>query len=259
MSARPVIVAFKEIVDSLRDIRSVLSSLMFALTGPLVVGLVSLAPGIKGAAPSPIPALMSVFTLVAAFSGGMNIAVDTIAGERERRSLLPLLLNPVPRWHIAFGKWMAISLFALAGLVLNVLGFAIVFLTSGMRLYASVPNLALAMALGVFPLPFLAASIELSLSTFCRAVKEAHTYLSMLVFLPMGIGLLLVFFPAARISSFAFLPLVGQQLDLQRLMDGRGVPLLPSIFLGCLTLILALVVMLLSSQRLQRDEIIYGN
>ena len=259
MTAKPLVVALKEIVDNLLDVRSVFSSLMFALMGPLVVGLVSLAPGIKGAAPSPIPGLMSVFTLVAAFSGGMNIAVDTIAGERERRSLLPLLLNPVPRWHIAFGKWMAISFFALAGLVVNVLGFAIVFVTSGMRLYASVPSLALAMVLAVFPLPFLAASIQLSVSTFCRAVKEAHTYLSMLVFLPMGIGMLLVFFPAARRASFAFLPLLGQQLDLQRLMDGRGIPFLPSLLLGCLTLVLALAVMLLASKRLQRDEIIYGN
>jgi sodium transport system permease protein len=259
MPARPLVIAHKESIDSLRDVRSVLSSLMYALMGPLVVGVVSLAPGIKGADPSPVSALMSVFTLVAAFSGGMNIAVDTIAGERERCSLLPLVLNPVPRWHIAVGKWMAISLFALAGLVLNVLGFAIVFATSGMRLYAPVLNLALAMAVAIFPLPFLAASIQLALSTFCRAIKEAHTYLSMLVFLPMGIGMLLVFFPAARQTLFAFLPLLGQQLDLQRLMDGKDIPLPQSIILGCLTLVLALAVVLLSSKRLQRDEIIYGN
>ena len=32
--------------------------------------------------------MMSVFTLVSAFVGGMNVAMDSIAGERERRSLL---------------------------------------------------------------------------------------------------------------------------------------------------------------------------
>lgn len=42
-------------------------------------------------------------------------------------------------------------------------------------------------------------------------------------------------------------------------MDGRDVPLLQSIALGCLTLALAMLVMLVSSNRLQRDEIIYGN
>jgi sodium transport system permease protein len=254
-----LVIASKEILDHLRDARSVLSSLLFALMGPLVVGLVSLAPGIKGAAESPIAGMMSVFTLVAAFSGGMNIAIDTIAGERERRSLIPLLLNPVARADIALGKWLAVGLFALAGLLINLLGSGVVFLTSGMRLYTPWPRLALAMVLGVLPLALLAASIQLSLSTFCRAMKEAQTYLSMLIFLPMGIGMLLVFFPAARKPSFGFLPLLGQQLHLQRLMDGRDVPLLQAIVSGYLTLVLASGLVLLSSRRLQRDEIIYGN
>jgi sodium transport system permease protein len=203
--------------------------------------------------------MMSVFTLVAGFSGGMNIAIDTIAGERERRSLIPLLLNPVPRADIALGKWLAVGLFALAGLLINLLGSEVVLATSGMRLYTPWPRLAFSMVLAVLPLPFLAAAIQLSLSIFCRAVKEAQTYLSMLVFVPMGIGMLLVFFPAARKPLFGFLPLLGQQLDLQRLMDGRDVPLFPCLVLGYLTLALALAVVLLSSKRLQRDEIIYGD
>ena len=83
MLNQSLIIASKEVTDGLRDIRSVISSLLFALMGPLVVGLVSLAPGIKGSSGGPLVGLMSVFTLVAAFSGGMNVAMDTIAGERE--------------------------------------------------------------------------------------------------------------------------------------------------------------------------------
>lgn len=259
MLNQSVVVARKEIVDGLRDTRSVLSSLLFALMGPLVVGLVSLAPGIKGSSESPLVGLMSVFTLVAAFTGGMNVAMDTLAGERERRSLLPLLLNPVHRRDIVVGKWLAVSLFSMAGLALNVAGFSVVLATSGMRLHAPWPRLLLAMALGVFPLPLLAASVQLLLSTACRSVKEAQTCLSMIMFLPMGIGMFLVFFPAARRAWFSFLPLLGQQLSLQRLMDGRDVALLQSMALGCLTAALAWLVMLVSSNRLQRDDIVYGN
>jgi hypothetical protein len=43
------------------------------------------------------------------------------------------------------------------------------------------------------------------------------------------------------------------------LMNGRDVPLLQSFVLGYLTLALASAMVLLSSKRLQRDEIIYGN
>ena len=35
--------------------------------------------------------------MMAAFTGGMQIATDSTAGERERGSLEPLLVNPVPR------------------------------------------------------------------------------------------------------------------------------------------------------------------
>ena len=78
-----LIIARKEMIDRLRDRRSVISSVMYTLMGPFVVGLVSLSPAIKGAGRRPIVGLMSVFTLVAAFSGGMNVAMDTVAGERE--------------------------------------------------------------------------------------------------------------------------------------------------------------------------------
>jgi sodium transport system permease protein len=254
-----LVIAQKEIIDGLRDTRSVISSVLFALMGPLVIGLLSLAPAFQGTGGSHLVGLMSVFTLDAAFVGGMNVAMDTVAGERERRSLLPLLLNLVLRQDVVVGKWLAVSLFSIVGLAINLLGFAVVFVTSGMHLNAAWPRLWLAMAIGVFPLPLLAASIELLLSTACRSVKEAQTYLSMVVLLPMGVGMFLVFFPAARRAWFSFLPLVGQQLHLQHLMDWRDVSLFQSTALGFLTYALAMLVMLVSSNRFQSDEIIYGN
>jgi len=259
MLNQALVIAHKEIVDGLRDVRSVISALLFALMGPLVVGLVSLAPSVRGTGGGQLVGLMSVFTLVAAFVGGMNVAMDTVAGERERRSLLPLLLNPVDRRDVVVGKWLAVSLFSIAGLIFNLLGFSVVFVASGMQVNAHWPRLLLAMALGILPLPLLAASIQLLLSTACRSVKEAQTYLSMLVFLPMGVGMFLVFFPAAWRGWFSVLPVLGQQIHLLRLMDGKDVPWLQSLALGYLTLSLALLVMLVSANRLQRDEIIYGN
>ena len=51
--------------------------------------------------------MIPLFLLVAAFAGSMNVAIDATAGERERQSLEPLLLNPVPRLALAAGKWLA--------------------------------------------------------------------------------------------------------------------------------------------------------
>ena len=207
MLSPTLVVARKETIDSLRDTRSVIASLMYALMGPAVVFMVSKAVR----ADAVLIGMMSVFTLVAAFVGGMNVAMDTIAGERERQSLLPLLMNPVRRREIVFGKWLAVGLFSVAGLILNLAGFAIMFAHAGIHL----PWLAV--IAGILPLALLAASLQLLISTVCRAAKEAQTYLSMLVFLPMGLGLFQVFFPAAR-GWFALLPVMGQQLQLERWM-----------------------------------------
>jgi len=250
-----LIVARKEAVDSLRDTRSVISSLLYALMGPAVVFMVSRAVRVDGV----LIGMMSVFTLVAAFVGGMNVAMDTVAGERERQSLLPLLMNPVRRREIVLGKWLAVGLFSAAGLILNLAGFAMVFACGGVHLPVSAPRLLLAVAAGILPLALLAASIQLLISTVCRAAKEAQTYLSMLVFLPMGLGMFQVFFPAAARGWFAFVPVMGQQLQLERWLKGGAAPFGPAAALGCFTGALALLILELAANRLHRDEIVYGN
>lgn len=241
------VVARKELIDNLRDRRALISSLMYALMGPAVVGMVSMTTRVDGV----LIGMMSVFTLVAAFVGGMNVAMDAIAGERERRSLLPLLMNPVPRRDIVMGKWLAVSAFATAGLLINLLGFALVF-RGALR-----PSLAMVAALA--PLALLAAALQLWISTICRAAKEAQTYLSMLVFLPMGLGMFQVFFPAPARGWFGFLPVVGQQLQIELWMKGAGVPFDRAAALGCFTAALALLVLQAAANRLHRDEIVYGN
>ena len=48
--------------------------------------------------------MLPYFFILGAFIGGMALAIDTTAGERERQSLEPLFVNPVSRSTILFGK-----------------------------------------------------------------------------------------------------------------------------------------------------------
>jgi sodium transport system permease protein len=251
-------IARKEIVDGLRDSRSVVASLAYALMGPVVVGLVSMTVHGKKDSEAVLTGMMAIFTLVSAFVGGMNVAMDTVAGERERKSLLPLLMNAVPRANVVLGKWLAVSFFAMGGLVINVLGFLVVCENAGMQVTASSRELFLG-ACGLFTLPFLASAIQLCISTISRGVKEAQTYLSLVTLVPMGMGMFLVFCPAAARTWCRFMPLVGQQLQLETLMNGSGVSFLQPVVLGYLTMALAALVLLMAANRLQCDEIIYGN
>src|SRR5437764_420845 len=49
--------------------------------------------------------IILMFSVVTLMTAGMQIATDSTAGERERKSLEPLLVNPVPRWQLITGKW----------------------------------------------------------------------------------------------------------------------------------------------------------
>jgi len=249
MLSHALIVARKEIRDHLRDTRSLVSSAFYALMGPLVVGMVSIATrGEKSSAV--LLSMMSVFALVATFVGGMNVAMDAIAGERERRSLLPLLMNPILRRDVLLGKWMAISLFAVAGVVINLVGFAIVVAFSLSQL--------IAITLALIPLVLFAAAVELLISTWCRNIKEAHTYLSLVVFLPMVVGMFLVFFPHMA-HTWLWLPVAGQQLLIDLLTKGAPVSLVSSLALSVITVASAALILLATAKLLHRDEFVYGD
>lgn len=243
-------IAAKETISTWRDRRGLVSALMYSLMGPGVVALVSLAVrGKSGDAQPVLIAMMSVFTLVAAFVGGMNIAMDSIAGERERRSLLPLLMHPVTRLDVLLGKWLAVAAFSAAGLALNLLGFAL--------LLRRLPPWPVALCLLVLSL--LASALQIWISTLCRGTRDATTYLSMLVFLPMGLGMFMIFSPAASQLWWSFVPLAGQQLQLETSMKGGEVHLLPILFLTLNTVALAAVLLLAAANRLEQDSVVYGD
>lgn len=261
MLNRILTIARKEVADSLRDRRSLAASLVYSLMGPCVVFLIALAMA-GSAKPQdsgpPLTGMMCVFTLVAAFVGGMNVAMDVLAGERERKSLLPLLMNPLSRREVILGKWLAIGLFSTAGLILNLAGFLAVFASTALAFPGSALLWLWIAGATLVPLAWFASALELSISTICRTTREAHTYLSLLVFLPMGVGMLLVFFPRAA-QGFQLLPVFGQQRELMLMMSGAGVPLAEPLAVGLLTVACTACILLASARRLEEDDVVYGN
>jgi sodium transport system permease protein len=257
MFNRILIIAGKEIAEGWRDVRGLSSALVYALMGPAVVGMVSIA--LRGKEPSGavLIGMMSVFTLVAAFVGGTSVAMEVMAGERERRSLLPLLLNPVSRLEVIAGKWLAVSFFSTAGLLVNLAGFALMFSLAGMRTHGDPWSLLLALAGGLLPLALLAGALAVAISTVCRTLKEAHTYLSMLAFLPMGLGLFAVFFPQAG-YWWRLLPVAGQQWQVETWTRGGSIPFTGTLLLALATAAAAAVILWAAAKRLESDDVVYG-
>lgn len=67
--------------------------------------------------------MVAMFVLLAVVSGALNAALDTTAGERERGSLEPLLMNPMPAWAVVVGKWGAVAVVGMAVAVMACLSF----------------------------------------------------------------------------------------------------------------------------------------
>ena len=76
-----------------------------------------------GARAAQFSVMVPYFVLMAVLYGALNAALDTTAGERERGSLEPLLMNPTPRMALVLGKWGAVTTVAMLIAVLSCLSF----------------------------------------------------------------------------------------------------------------------------------------
>ncbi len=262
MYRQALVIARKEIVDHAREVRSMLASVMHLLIGPVLVLMVSFSGAARSNAKGALvlAGMMSIFTLVAAFIGGMNVAMDVVAGERERRSLLPLLLNPVSRPTVIAGKWLATSIFSVGGLAVTLAAFAAVCrVVAPSTPLLSMPALVSWVLLGLLPLAILAAALQVAISTASRTAKEAQTYLSLLIFFPMGVAMFLLFFPQQLGPWAAFVPIAGQQLIVQSGMNSGHWPIVQAFILALMTTGLAAVIVLASGRMLRRDSVVYGS
>lgn len=249
------VIARKEIHDHVRDTRSLLSSVLMSLMGPSVVFLVSLSGRTRGQEGEAIlVGMLSIFALVASFSGAADIAIDLAAGERERHSLVPLLLNPVSAREVIVGKWIAVAAFAFAALMVNGVALTLVLSSADPSLLARRGlQLMVWVGLGLVPLAALGASTNLFVALLCRTTKEAHTASRILAFAPMLVGMFLVFFPAWADRVWFLIPIVGQQALLS--VDS-SVPLVRGVLLALVTALVAVVPLVGTIWVLGRDDVL---
>jgi len=67
--------------------------------------------------------IIPMFIIMAVLYGALTAALDSTAGERERGSLEPLLMNPLPHSALVAGKWGAVALLGMAVALLSSISF----------------------------------------------------------------------------------------------------------------------------------------
>ncbi len=173
--------------------------------------------------------MLPYLLILSAFIGGMYLAIDTTAGERERRSLEPLFLAPVGRGQLLAGKFLCTALYAAASLAMSVLAFAVSvrFIPAaelGMNLHIPAATIA-RILLVTLPVAALAAIMQMLVCSFARSFREAQTYAQFLMFVPMIPSLVLVINPLPPALWMMCVPLFSQSVLITALVRGESVEL----------------------------------
>jgi sodium transport system permease protein len=230
-----------------------------AIANPLQIESIEVSSAQARAAQ--ILSFIPMFIVLAAFAGGMQIAMDSTAGERERGSLEPLLVNPAPRYALAGGKWLAatftsmLSVFLTTTLVIGMLRF-IPMQEFGFRfrLHPSQVGLLLAAAL---PMSFLASSVQAYLATFAKSFKEAQSYMGLLIIVPMLPGFLATLYPMSGKPWMYPIPVIAQQVLAGDVVAAKPTPWWAFVVAAASAITLSVLLMLMTTNLLRRERIIF--
>ena len=206
--------------------------------------------------------LIPMFVIMACFICSMYVAIDATAGERERGSLESLVLTPASPTELASAKWGASLAFGAIGViataVLSVWACRFVDLDSlGMSLAAGPREIGMVVLI-CLPLTGLAAALQLLVATYSRSFKEAQTYLSVMIFLPMAPGFLLTVKPMEEAAWMMGVPALGQQLMMGAVLQGDGLPGLHFLLSTASCALLTVVCVLGCGRLLRREQIVFG-
>lgn len=171
--------------------------------------------------------MMSYFFVFAILIGGMYLAIDATAGERERGSLEPLLSLPVTRDQLILGKIAATCLFMALSLSLSLLSFYIALKFLPLEKMGMTPNFGPHIVFSAFLLfaPFIlpGAALMTLVASFTKSYREAQTWLSVVLFaptMPIFIVSLLTIRPRLELM---FVPSLSQHLLLVDLVKNEPV------------------------------------
>ncbi len=207
--------------------------------------------------------MLPYFIIFAIFNGASPVITDATAGERERGSLEPLLINPLPRGWVAIGKMLSAMPFAIFNLIITLAGFAAIFRILPMEELLGIQiSLDIGALTAVFliclPIVFLACAIQTLIASFTKTTKEAGTYLPFVGLIPSLPGLALAFLPVKPDLWTMLIPTFGQQILINQFLRSEPILATNIIVSAALTILLSIVVTFIATKLYESERIIAG-
>jgi sodium transport system permease protein len=195
-----------------------------------------------------------------AFMLGMSSAIDSTAGERERRSLEVLLAQPAHTWELVVGKWLAAASLAVIGMTLE-LALAHLVLSwlpleeIGMSWSLSWQGLALVCVTAV-PLSLFAAALQVALAMNARSFKEAQSMLSFAMIAPMAPGLVVSMLDMKTATWMYLVPMLSNQTLIREMAKGGEVGTLPCVLTFASATLFALAAVGFATWRMKSERFV---
>ena len=225
------------------------------------VDLVKHDTATKGSRAAIIMGSVLIFMLLSVFFSGMNVAIDISAGERERNSLELLLAQPLSAQQLVWGKTLAAACFAIFGGILSVVLIPLIFKfiplhEIGISVAIAWPMLLLIMLI-LAPLALMATAMQLFVSFRAKSFKEAQTYISFLLMVPM-LAVFGVEFARLKNQLLYYLPLTGQHQALLDIIKGESVHWLALGVSAVATLLVSYILIKLIGRMLSSEKVVFG-
>ena len=170
--------------------------------------------------------MVPFFVLMAVLYGALNAALDTTAGERERGSLEPLLMNPAPKAALVLGKWGAVASVGMLIAVLSCLSFL-----PGQWLLRS-ETLAALFQFGLreallfiavlLPLAGALSALLMAIAIRCKTFKEAQANATVVILGVSLLPLVTVFNQEGTAPWHLWVPALAQSTLMGRVLKGEA-------------------------------------
>jgi sodium transport system permease protein len=170
-------------------------------------------------------AFLPYLLIFTTFIGGAYLVIDVTAGERERQSLEPLLATPAARTAIMSGKILAACVFALVSVGLTLAMFKLSFQFSpslGVRLDVSFGALARILVV-LLPMILIGTCLLTFIAAGAKSVKEAQSYMSVLMMLPILPTIVLLVNPVKNQLWMFATPFLAQNQMILKLVRSEPV------------------------------------
>ena len=172
-----------------------------------------------------ITGMLPFFVLMAVLYGALNAALDTTAGERERGSLEPLLMNPTERWALVVGKWGAVACVSMLIAVLSSFSFLpgqwVLRSDTLAAMFQYGPREAMLFLVVLLPLAAMLAAVLMAVAIRCRSFKEAQASATIVVLLVSLMPLVTLFNLGSESPWGLWVPALAQTTLMTRVLKGE--------------------------------------